>query len=199
MPAPKTLLALAGAPSEPPPLRESVVVVIDAQNEYVEGPLTLPGVRPAIERIAALLQRARKLGAPIIHVRHLGRPGSLFDPDASRGAIADPAKPAGGETVIGKKLPNSFAGTDLQKALEATGRRNIVACGFMTHMCVSSTVRAALDLGYQTTVIADATATRALPAPDGGAPISADAVHRTALAELADRFAAVVASAEIAA
>jgi hypothetical protein len=47
-------------------------------------------------------------------------------------------------------------------------------------------------------VIADATATRALPAADGGAPISADAVHRTALAELADRFAAVVGADEIA-
>jgi hypothetical protein len=142
MPAPKTLLALAGAASEPPPLHESAVLVIDAQNEYVEGPLALPGVRPALDRIAALLARARSAGAPVIHVRHLGRAGGLFDPDAPRGAIADPAKPSSGETVIGKKLPNAFADTELQAALAATGKRNIVVCGFMTHMCVSSTVRA---------------------------------------------------------
>jgi hypothetical protein len=47
--------------------------------------------------------------------------------------------------------------------------------------------------------VADATATRALPAHDGGAQIPADIVHRTALAELADRFAAVVKAGDIAA
>jgi nicotinamidase-related amidase len=58
-------------------------------------------------------------------------------------------------------------------------------------MCVSATARATLDLGYETTIAADATATRALPDPLGGPAISAAEVHRTALAELADRFAVV--------
>lgn len=60
----------------------------------------------------------------------------------------------------------------------------------MTHMCVSSTARAALDLGYRVTVAGDAAATRDLPDPSGGV-ISADALHRAALAELGDRFAVV--------
>jgi len=192
MPAPKTLLALAGAPSEPPPLRESAVLVIDAQNEYVDGALALPGVKPALDRIAALLRRARNVGAPIIHVRHLGRAGSLFDPDAPRGAIADPAKPVGGETVIGKKLPNAFAGTDLHTALTATGMRNLIVCGFMTHMCVSSTVRAALDLGYRSIVPAAATATRDLPDAVTGATLPAAAIQSASLTALSDRFATVV-------
>ena len=98
-----------------------------------------------------------------------------------------------------KRLPNAFAGTELHERLQQAGRNTLILAGFMTHMCISASARAALDLGYQTTVIGDATATRALPAHDGGAPISADAVHRTALAELADRFAAVVVRAEIAA
>jgi nicotinamidase-related amidase len=58
-------------------------------------------------------------------------------------------------------------------------------------MCVSATARAALDLGYRTTVIADACATRDLPDGSGGI-IDATTVHRVALAELADRFATVV-------
>ena len=37
----------------------------------------------------------------------------------------------------------------------------------MTNMCVSSTARAALDLGYKATVAADAAATRDLPDPMG--------------------------------
>jgi len=65
-----------------------------------------------------------------------------------------------------------------------------VLAGFMTHMCVSSTARAALDLGYQTTVVADACATRDLPRPGGGTIAAAD-LHAAELAALADRFAIV--------
>jgi nicotinamidase-related amidase len=67
----------------------------------------------------------------------------------------------------------------------------LVMIGFMTHMCVSSTARAAVDLGYRVTINAAACATRNLP--DGaGSAIPAATVHRVALAELADRFAIVV-------
>jgi nicotinamidase-related amidase len=189
---PKTLLALAGAPSEPPSLRDSAVVVIDAQREYVDGALALPGVGSALGRIADLLKRARRAGAPVIHVRHLGRAGGLFDPDAPRGAIADEVKPAAGETVVGKKLPNAFAGTNLNDILASTGKRNIIVCGFMTHMCVSSTVRAALDLGYRSIVPAAATATRDLPDAVSGATVPAAVIQAASLAALSDRFATVV-------
>ncbi len=192
MSAPKTLLAMAGAPSDAPPLRDCAVVVIDAQREYVDGALPLPGVTAALGHIGDLLKRARQAGAPILHVRHLGRAGGLFDPDATRGAIADAAKPAAGETVIGKKLPNAFAGTELHESLTATGKRNIVVCGFMTHMCVSSTVRAALDLGYRSIVPAAATATRDLPDPVTNATVSAAALQAASLAALSDRFATIV-------
>jgi nicotinamidase-related amidase len=59
-------------------------------------------------------------------------------------------------------------------------------------MCVSSTARAALDLGYRVTIPHDACATRALPDPVTGAAIPGAEIHRHALAELADRFAVVV-------
>jgi nicotinamidase-related amidase len=59
-------------------------------------------------------------------------------------------------------------------------------------MGVSSTARAALDLGYRVTVPADACATRALPDPLAGEALSGAAIHRHALAALADRFAIVV-------
>lgn len=193
MSAPKTLLAMAGAPGDAPPLRDCAVVVIDAQREYVDGALPLPGVATALAHIGALLARARAAGAPVVHVRHLGRAGGLFDPDAPRGAIADAAKPAAGETVVGKKLPNAFAGTELHETLAATGKRNIVVCGFMTHMCVSSTVRAALDLGYRSIVPAAATATRDLPDPLTGTTVPAAALQAASLAALSDRFATVVA------
>lgn len=131
-----------------------------------------------------------RAGAAIFHIAHKGRAGSLFDRDAARGAIFRNLAPLAREAVIEKALPNAFAGTDLQVRLVATGRTNIVLAGFMTHMCVSSTARVALDLGLRTTIAADACATRDLPDGRGGA-LSAKTIHEVALAELSDRFAII--------
>ena len=198
-PLPQTLLQMRGLAIAPARLSQAALVIIDAQGEYRSGCMALPGIDPALARIAELLARARAAGTPIFHVAQSGQAGTLFDPETERGAILPQAAPVAGEPVIMKKLPNGFAGTELHERLQQAGRNSLILAGFMTHMCISASARAALDLGYQTTVVADATATRALPAHDGGAAIPSEAVHRTALAELADRFAAVVRSAEIAA
>jgi nicotinamidase-related amidase len=197
MMAPKTLLQMAGANGTPSPLSESAVVVIDAQNEYVSGRLPLDGVDAAMERIARLLERARAAGAPIIHVVHRGRAGGLFDPLGKMFQIHPLAAPAAGEKIIEKELPNAFAKTALHLALQATERKSLILAGFMTHMCVSATARAALDHGWKTTVVADAAATRDLPCALGGEPIAARELHRAALAELADRFAQVARTEEL--
>lgn len=197
MTEPKTLLQMAGASLTPPHLGEAVLVVVDAQGEYRDGKLPLDGIDAALDRVADLLARARAAGATVIHVAHKGRPGSLFDRDAAGGAILARAAVAPGEAVVEKGLPNAFAGTDLESRLTQAGRRDVVLAGFMTHMCVSSTARAALDLGYRVTVAADATATRTLPDPMGGTPVPAAELQRAALAELADRFAIVVPAASI--
>lgn len=196
MSAAKTLLELSGADLRAPALANASLVIIDAQNEYLDGKLALPGVRPALTALAQLLVRARQADAPVVHVQHKGRPGGLFDLDARGGAIIDAVRPREGEALVEKPLPNAFAQTDLDTILKRLGRQHIVIAGFMTHMCVSSTARAALDLGYKATVAADASATRDLPDPMGGS-IAAEALHRAALAALADRFAIVARVAEI--
>ncbi|MBR1204303.1 MULTISPECIES: cysteine hydrolase family protein [unclassified Bradyrhizobium] len=190
MTAAKTLMQLAGIDLTPPRLGDSCLVLIDIQNEYLAGPLALPDAKPAIARATALLARARESGAVIIHIAHKGAPGSLFDRTAERGAIVAPLAPRPGEIVIEKQLPNAFAGTDLNAQLAATGRKELVLAGFMTHMCVSSTARAALDLGFRTTIDADSCATRDLPDGTGGT-IAAKLIHDVALAELSDRFAII--------
>lgn len=193
MTAPKTLLELSGADLTPPTLSDSCLVLIDIQNEYRAGPLALPDAEPAIEAAASLLARARASGAAVFHVAHKGRAGGLFDREAARGAIVDSLAPLANEPVIEKALPNAFAGTDLQARLAASGRTNLVLAGFMTHMCVSSTARAALDLAFRTTIAADACATRDLPDGRGGT-LAARTIHEVALAELSDRFALIVRS-----
>lgn len=190
MSTPKTLLAMAGADTAPSALDESVLVLIDCQNEYVTGRLPLSGVTVALDAVARLLSRARVAGTPVVHVVHAGRPGGLFDPEAEGGAIHAQAAPADGEPVVTKGLPNAFAGTTLQVELERTGRKNLILAGFQTHMCISATARAALDLGYRSTVVAAAAATRDLPGVAGGV-VPAPALHDAELAALADRFAIV--------
>jgi|SRR4051794_13895225 nicotinamidase-related amidase len=192
MNAPKTLLELAGATPVPASLSEAALVIIDAQNEYRDGALPLEDIDAALASVEGLLERARKAGASIIHVVHRGRPGGLFDPQGRNGAIIDAVTPRAGEAVVGKTLPNCFTSEEFRQALTASGCKKIIATGFMTHMCVEATARAALDQGYATTVVADATATRALPDPLGGPPVSAGDLQRRSLAALADRFATVV-------
>lgn len=193
---PKSLLQIAGAPTHPSPLDGSVLVVVDAQREYVTGKLPLDGVDEAIAEAARLVGLARQNGVPVIHIVQHSSPGRpLFDPSTPFAEIVPELAPVADEDVIPKALPNAFAGTTLHGRLreiaEATGRKEMILAGFMTHMCVSATARAALDLGIRTTVVAAATATRDLPDPLGGV-IPARTVHGTALAELADRFAVVV-------
>jgi nicotinamidase-related amidase len=190
---PATLLKLAGADLTPARVSDASLVFIDYQNEYLSGPLTLTGAADSLSEATQLLQAARAASAPIFHVAHKGRPCGLFDRDENRGQIIPQVTPWEGEPIIEKGLPNSFAGTALHSFLTTAGRKNIIIAGFMTHMCVSSTARVALDLGYRVTIAAGACATRDLPDGDGGR-IGADVIHKVALAELSDRFAIIAQS-----
>jgi nicotinamidase-related amidase len=193
----KTLLQMAGVTPVPAKLSDATVGIIDAQNEYVSGRLPLTGIEAALVRVADLLAAARAAGAPIVHVAQRGRTGGLFDPETPNFRFANAAAPREGEVVVEKPLPNAFAKTEFAARLEAAGRRSLVIAGFMTHMCVSATTRSALDHGYSVTLAADACATRDLPDPLGGPDLKAEPIHRTALAELADRFACIARVAEI--
>jgi len=195
MTEPKTLLQLAGADMRPARVADATLLLIDLQNEYLDGPIAVEGAEAAVGEAARLLAAARSVGAPVIHVAHRGRAGSLFDRSAPRGQIVDALIPSSGENIIEKGLPNAFAGTTLAEALEAAGRKELLIAGFMTHMCVSSTARAALDAGYRASVVASACGTRALPDGAGGL-VDAGTLHRVSLVALSDRFAVIAPDAD---
>jgi nicotinamidase-related amidase len=186
-----TMLQMAGATPTLATMSDGILLIIDAQREYIDGLMPLPGVQPAIEVLAVLLEKARKAGAPIVHVRHQSK-GKAFNPSSSGYEIVAPLAPRAGEIIVDKALPNAFAGTDLAKQLAVSGRKNLIVGGFMTHMCVSATVRSATDNGFMSTVAADTVATRDLPDATGGATITADDINRITLAALSDRFAWIV-------
>ena len=193
MSAPFTLLDAAGASRKVPGWDDAVLLLIDHQQEYVDGRLPLSGMPAAVSACADLLDLARRHGTPVIHVVHHGKSGGAFDPAGRFADIIDGLEPRDAEVTVVKHLPNSFAGTELAARLEAVGRKDLIVAGFQTHMCISASVRSALDHGYRCTVVASACATRDLPDPLGGEPLPAAELHRVTMAALHDRFATVVA------
>lgn len=195
---PSTLLQLAGGEFETLDWSNCALVLIDYQNEYVNGamPLGQAGAN-ATENARLLLDKAREQNIPIFHIAHHGAEnGKVFDPLSANVEIVDALQPHDNETVITKKHPNAFYDTQLQTLISNAQKQQIIFAGFMSHMCVSSSVRAAFDLGFQSFVCHDACATRDLPSAEK-ATISAAVMHDTAMAALQDRFAALVTTDEL--
>ncbi|MFD8142971.1 cysteine hydrolase family protein [Streptomyces sp. NPDC059708] len=195
-----TLRVLSGLDNEPPRLADSVLVLIDFQNTYRTGVMALEGAEEAVAAGARLLERARAAGTPVVHVVHDGGEGSPYDVREHIGALSDEVAPAEGEPVVVKNFPNAFHATELEKTLEGLGfgagsGKDLVLAGFMTHMCVTFTAQQAFNLGYRPTVVAEATATRALTAPDGTV-LPAAVLQAAALTTITDMFGVVVPTAD---
>ena len=172
-------------------LKDSALIMVDCQNAYRRGIMQLTNVEPAIKEAQKLLQMARDLKIPIIHIQHDAGVGTPYDVTAEIGAISDEVAPKNGEAVVTKNYPNAFVATPLEAQLKALGIENIVLAGFMTHMCINSTARGAFNLGFKPTVVASACATRSLTGANGKV-IDAQTMHDGALAAIRDLFAVVL-------
>ncbi|WP_225800516.1 isochorismatase family protein [Streptomyces sp. NK15101] len=186
-----TLRDVIGLPQELPRLDGSALIMIDFQNTYRTGVMRLDGAEEAVAAGARLLAAARAAGAPVVHVVNDGGEGTPYDIRAEIGSISAEVAPAEGEKVVVKQFPNAFHATDLEETLKELGvSGDLVIAGFMTHMCVLFTAQGAFNLGYRPTVVAEATATRPLEAPDGTA-LTAEALQAASLTTVRDLFGTV--------
>ncbi|MFF4159232.1 isochorismatase family protein [Streptomyces sp. NPDC001678] len=186
-----TLRDVIGLDGRLPGLADATLVMIDFQNTYRTGVMALEGAEEALAAGARLLAAARAQGTPVIHIVNDGGEGTPYDIRAEIGAISPEVAPAEGEPVVIKQFPNAFHATGLEKTLRDLGcGPDLVLAGFMTHMCVTFTAQGAFNLGYRPTVVAEATATRALAAPDGIA-LPAAALQAAALTTIGDLFGLV--------
>ncbi|MFC9395577.1 isochorismatase family protein [Streptomyces sp. NPDC057027] len=191
MTASTTLRDVIGLPQELPRLGDSALILIDFQNTYRTGVMRLPGAEEALAAGARLLAAARAAGAPVVHVVNDGGEGTPYDIRAEIGSISDEVAPVEGEKVVVKQFPDAFHATDLEETLKELGvSGDLVIAGFMTHMCVLFTAQGAFNRDYRPTVVAEATATRPLEAPDGTV-LSPEALQAASLTTVRDLFGTV--------
>lgn len=163
---------MAGIPDSTASTSDSVLVIIDAQNEYQEGALkcsNIDTVRPAIADLASRYRAAKGHVAHIVHSVPDGTP--VFTPKTSLAEefpeLATERGQHANETLISKKFPGSFAETDLQDFVEKSGKKKVVLVGAMAHVCVSTTAREAHQKGYEVVIAEDAVADRDIPGISG--------------------------------
>ncbi|MFE3390440.1 isochorismatase family protein [Streptomyces anulatus] len=183
-----TLRELNGFDATPAALAGSTLILVDYQNTYTRGVMELDGWQDSLDAAARLLARAREAGTEVVHVINDGGEGTPYDIRAEIGRIHPAVAPADGETVVVKKAPDSFHGTDLGEHVPEGG--DVIIAGWMTHMCVAFTAQGAFLRGNRPTVVADACATRSLPV--AGADLDARQVHLGALATIGDLYGVVV-------
>ncbi|MFJ9113673.1 isochorismatase family protein [Streptomyces sp. NPDC102283] len=183
-----TLRELNGFDATPAALAGSTLILVDYQNTYTRGVMELDGWQDALDAAARLLARAREAGTRVVHVINDGGEGTPYDIRAEIGRIHPALAPADGETVVVKKAPDSFHGTDLGEHVPEG--EDVIIAGWMTHMCVAFTAQGAFLRGNRPTVVADACATRSLPV--AGTDLDARQVHRAALATIGDLYGVVV-------
>lgn len=174
------------------------VVVVDLQKDYLDsGRFPLVGIDAAVLKAAQVVEAGRKNGDIVIYIRHESPADAPFFAVGTEGTdIILAIAPAEGETVITKNYPNAFRETNLADFLTASAVEDVVLVGAMSHMCIDATARASADLGYRTTIVEDACATRDLEFK--GEVVSAAKVHAAYMSALAFAYGQVVSAAEFA-
>jgi nicotinamidase-related amidase len=100
-------------------------------------------------------------------------------------------QPHEGEPIIQKTVNSSFIGTDLENRLRSNGIDSVVIVGLTTNHCVETTTRMAGNLGFNTYLVSDATATFDRIGPDGKTYL-AENIHQMTMVNLNEEFATII-------
>ncbi|OWO91916.1 cysteine hydrolase [Rhizobium esperanzae] len=137
-------------------------LIIDVQIAILSGKATperQPEVDSALDetvaRLALLKEKARQAGVPVVLVQHDGDSGHRLAVDTPGWALRREIAPQTGEVVVRKKSADSFFGTDLPDRLQERSVTHLIVGGCMSQFCVDTTVRRAVSLGYDVTLVAD--------------------------------------------
>ena len=173
----------------------AALIIIDVQEAIDDPKWARWGSRnnpQAEENIARLLAAWRAAQRPIVHVRHMSRePQSPYRPQQPGNEFKPQVAPLPQEHVVEKSTNSAFIGTTLEADLRSARIDTLIITGVITNNSVEATARMAGNLGFNTLVVADATATFARP-DFNGVLRTAEEVHAMSLANLQDEYAAIV-------
>ena len=149
---------------------DTALLLIDLQQAFADRAASgLARSAPQAEAmVAAVLTEARARGVPVLHVHHDDPdPTSAFRADRLGGQPLPCAAPQPGEAIFVKAASSGFTGTALAEALHTRGISRLIVAGAAIDYCVSSTVRAASDLGFAVDLVRDAVFGFGATGPDG--------------------------------
>jgi ureidoacrylate peracid hydrolase len=163
----------------------TALLVIDPFNDFIsEGGKVWDRLKAVAEangcvpNMLEILSAAREAGLRVFYVPHRRyRPGDYeswkyvapiqkaawsrktFEYGTWGGEFRSEFAPQSGEIVAQEHWCSSgFANTDLDLLLKKHGIQQLIVIGLIAHTCVEATVRFAAELGYEVTVVKDATA-----------------------------------------
>ena len=163
----------------------TALLLIDPYNDFISegGKIwdrlkTVAEANDCVPHMLQVLTAARKAELRVFYaLHHRYRPGDYetwktiapvqkaawshktFEHGTWGGEIRSEFKPLPGEIVASEHWCSSgFANTDLDLQLKKHGIHRLIVMGLIAHTCVEATVRYAAELGYEVTVVRDATA-----------------------------------------
>ncbi|NNG35553.1 isochorismatase family protein [Nakamurella aerolata] len=174
--------------------RRRVLIVVDVQNEYLEGPLAVqyPPFTESLERIRSAVQTAVQHDVPVVLVEHENPAGAAaFAADSPGRAVVSrfAAEIDANWPRVVKRYASAFDATDLASVLAGLKVDTISLVGYMTNNCIIATAASAAPHGLTAEVLSDAVGAIDLSNDAGSVP--AQQVHETLMTLLDSNFAAV--------
>lgn len=144
-------------------IRESALLVVDAQDSFKVGPRWERRSNADFERnVAALVDGYRSAGLPVVFFLHTdGDEG--FGTDSPHFKLMDFLSQRPGEPVLVKSTRNCFTSTALGPYLLGKSVRRLAVTGIQMEQCCETTARVAADLGYAVDFVTEATMTFPVP------------------------------------
>jgi len=139
---------------------KSVLLIVDVQVAVARGAWDAERV---IGNVARIVERARAQEVPVIWVQHAD--DELVHGSADWQWVAELVRRPD-EPLVPKHYNSSFEQTSLEDELARRGATHIVLAGMATNWCIRATAYAALERGYDLTLVKDAHTAKSIPLED---------------------------------
>lgn len=153
-----------------------ILLVVDFQVDVVKDAWDVPRIAG---NIAHAVARARARRVPVLWVQHEAED---MPRDSAGWQLVPELVPGAGEPRLFKKHSSSFEQTPLEQELAVRGATHIVLAGAQTNWCIRAAAYAALERGYDLTLVEDAHTTADIDRGDGTAVAAAGIVEDLNLA-----------------